>query len=122
MATDVQRYGCIPSSAANNLGEIQKSWELQISCFEEFLGGENDLGLVLLVSLTLWDTPVLFTPPLPLPQHDSGPGCRQKSSLRKLGAGVGGLVTPSGTESPILLRKLGDPESCDSNRAIPRSL
>ena len=25
----------------------------------------------LLVSLTLWDTPVLFTPPLPLPQHMS---------------------------------------------------
>ena len=45
-----------------------KIWELQIPCFEEFWGGENVLGLVPAVSLTLWDTPVLFTPPLPLPQ------------------------------------------------------
>ena len=42
----MQRYGCIPRSAANNLGEIPKNLELQISCFEEFLGGENVLGLV----------------------------------------------------------------------------
>ena len=45
-STGVQRYGCIPRSAANNLGEIPKNWELQISCFEEFFGGENVLGLV----------------------------------------------------------------------------
>ena len=45
-STGVQRYGCIPRSAANNLGEIPKNWELQISCFEEFWGGENVLGLV----------------------------------------------------------------------------
>ena len=46
-----------------------KIWELQISCFEEFWGVERTFwDSSLLVSLTLWDTPTLFTPPLPLPQ------------------------------------------------------
>ena len=31
--------GCIPWSEANNSGEIPQNWELQIFCFEEFLGG-----------------------------------------------------------------------------------
>ena len=67
-STRVQRYGCIPRSAASNLGKIPKNWELQISCFEELLGGENVFG-TRPCALTLWDTPVLFTPPLPLPEN-----------------------------------------------------
>ena len=49
-----------------------KNWELQIPCFEEFFWGGNTLGLVLPSLLALWDTPVLFTPPLPLPQKPPG--------------------------------------------------
>ena len=66
-STGVQRYGYIPQSAANNSGEIPQNWELQIPCFEEFFWGGNTLGTrPCQFSLTLWDTPVLFTPPLPL--------------------------------------------------------
>ena len=42
----VQRYGCIPRSPANYLGEIPQIWELQIPYFEEFFWGGNTLGLV----------------------------------------------------------------------------
>ena len=45
-STGVQRYGCIPQSAANNLEEIPQKLGLQTPCFEEFLGGGNVLGLV----------------------------------------------------------------------------
>ena len=44
-------------------------WELQISWFEEFGVDRTFWDSSLLVSLTLWDTPVLFTPPLGLPRN-----------------------------------------------------
>ena len=44
-----------------------KNCELQISCFEEFWVERTFWDSSLLVSLTLWDTLVLFTPPLPVP-------------------------------------------------------
>ena len=62
------KYGCTevrvyPAECGEtNWERSLKIWELRISCFEEFWDSS------LLVSLTLWDTPVLFTPPLPLPQ------------------------------------------------------
>ena len=46
------KYGCtegykrVPRSAPNKLERSLKNWELQISSFEEFLGGENVLGRV----------------------------------------------------------------------------
>ena len=56
----VERYGRIPRSAANNLGRIPTNWELILKSFS----GEGTLWeSSLLVSLTLWDTPVLCTPP-----------------------------------------------------------
>ena len=85
-STGVQRYGCIPRSAANNLGEIPKNWELQISCFEEFGVERTFWDSSQLVSLTLWDTPVLFTPPLLLPQQEHP---------ETLGAGGPKRVAPS---------------------------
>ena len=46
-----------------------KNWELQISCFEEFLGGENVLGLVpASLPHTLRCACTFYAPPLPLPQ------------------------------------------------------
>ena len=67
------KYGCrkvrvYPTECGEQLGrDPKKIWELQISYFEEFSGVERTFwDLSLLVSLTLWDTPVLFTPPLPL--------------------------------------------------------
>ena len=46
-STGVQRYGCIPRSAAEQLArDPPKNWELQVSCFQEFWGGENVLRLV----------------------------------------------------------------------------
>ena len=45
-STGVERYGCIPQSAANNLGDIPRKWELQNPCFEGVSWGGNTLGLV----------------------------------------------------------------------------
>ena len=45
-----------------------KIWELQISCFEEFLGGENVLGLAPASLPHTLGYAVLFTPPLSLTQ------------------------------------------------------
>ena len=67
-STGVQRYGCIPRSAANNLGEIPQNLGALNPLFWRVFGGEGThWDVSLLVSLTLWDTPVLFTPPLPPP-------------------------------------------------------
>ena len=66
-STGVQRYGRIPWSAANNLGEIPKKSGSSKSLVLKSFWVERTFGdSSLLVSLTLWDTPVLFTPPLPL--------------------------------------------------------
>ena len=46
----------------------QNNWELQISCFEELLGGENVLGLVPASLPHTLGYACTFTPPLPLPQ------------------------------------------------------
>ena len=53
-----------------------KIWELQSkSLVLKSFSGEGTLwDSSLPVSLTLWDTPALFTPPLPLPQIPEGPG------------------------------------------------
>ena len=72
-STGVQRYRCIPRSAANNLGEIPKNLGAPNLLFLKSFRVERTFwDSSLLVSLTLWDTPVLFTPPLPLPKK--GPG------------------------------------------------
>ena len=68
-STGVQRYGCIPRSAANNLGEFpQKLGAPKLLFWRVFLVERTSWDSSLLVSLTLWDTRALFTPPLPLPQ------------------------------------------------------
>ena len=46
-----------------------KNWELQISCFEEFLGGGTVLGLFLASPPHTLGYACTFTPPLPLPQQ-----------------------------------------------------
>ena len=70
----VKRYGCIPRSAANNLGEIPKNWELQISWFEEFLGGENVLGLVpASLPHTLGYACTFYAPTSPSPRNSFWP-------------------------------------------------
>ena len=43
-STGVERYWCIPRSAANNLGEIPQKWELEIPCFKGGFPGEEDFG------------------------------------------------------------------------------
>ena len=43
-----------------------KNWELQIPCLKSFSGSGTRWDSSLLVSLTLWDTPVRLMPPLPL--------------------------------------------------------
>ena len=68
-STGVQRYGCIPCSAANNLGEIPKKFGSSKSLvLKSFWVERTFWDSSLLVSLALWDTPALFAPPLPLPQ------------------------------------------------------
>ena len=47
----------------------------------------------LLVSLTLWDTPVLFTPPLPLPQNQC-PTSSQRVLGQDKGQKVAGFFAP----------------------------
>ena len=64
-----QRYRCIPRSAANNLGKIPLKNESSKSLVLKTFSGESTVwDSSLLVSLTLWDTPVLCTPPLPFTQ------------------------------------------------------
>ena len=46
-----------------------KRWELQIPRCKEFLWEDTLWDLNLPVALTLWDTPVLCTPPLPFSQQ-----------------------------------------------------
>ena len=46
-----------------------KNWELQSLVLKSFSGEGTLWDFSLPVSLTLWDTLALFTPPLPLPQH-----------------------------------------------------
>ena len=46
-----------------------KKWELQIPSFKEFSGRGTLWDSSLPVTLALWDTPVLCTPPLPLSQR-----------------------------------------------------
>ena len=61
-STGVQRYGCIgrdPSKIGSSKSLVLKSFGVERTFWD----------LSLLVSLTLWDTPVLFTRPLPLPQE-----------------------------------------------------
>ena len=61
-------YGCILRSAANNLGEIPKKVGSSKSLVSKSFWVERTFwDSSLLVSLTLWDTPILFMPPLPLP-------------------------------------------------------
>ena len=46
-STGVERYGCIPRSAANNLGEIpQKNGSSKSPCFKEFFRGGTAEGLI----------------------------------------------------------------------------
>ena len=45
-----------------------KNWELKFSCLKICWVERTFWDSSLLVSLTLWDTPALSTPPLPLPQ------------------------------------------------------
>ena len=45
-STDVERYECIPQSAANNFGEVPQKWELQIPCLRKFFWGATTLGLI----------------------------------------------------------------------------
>ena len=69
-STGVERCGCIPQSAANNLGEIPQKMGAPIPLFLKSFSGERTLwDSSLLVTLTLWDTLVLFAHPLPLSQN-----------------------------------------------------
>ena len=62
-STGVKRHGCIPWSAANNLGEIPQSWEPQIPSSKEFSWRENTLGRPFQSpSLSVCTSPL---PPLP---------------------------------------------------------
>ena len=104
-STGVQRYGCILRSAANNLGEISSK-----SLLLKSLSGEGTLwDSSLPASLTLWDTPALFTPPLPLPQTLWVP------RLETLGKSKGGLT--KGGLSPKFSEKIGG-KSFLRNRAF----
>ena len=68
-STGVERYGCIPQSGANNLGEIPQKTGAPNPLFLKSFSGERTLwDSSLPIALTLWDTPVLCTPPLPLSQ------------------------------------------------------
>ena len=76
-STGVQRYGCIPRSAANNFGEIPKKIGSPKPPAPKSLWVERTFwDSSLLVSLTLWDTLVRFTPPLPLPPTNRERGNR----------------------------------------------
>ena len=71
-STGVQRYGGILRSAANNLGEIpQKIGSSKFLVLKSFWVERTFWDSSLLVSLVLWDTPVLFVPPLPSPNSHS---------------------------------------------------
>ena len=50
-----------------------------------------------LVSLTLWDTPVLFTPPLPLPQYETKHRTENSKSIQNV---------PERMLSPVQLSKI----------------
>ena len=66
---EVRVYRGIPRSAANNLGEIPKKIGSSKSLVLKSFRVEGTFwDSSLLVSLALWDTPALFTPPLPLPR------------------------------------------------------
>ena len=70
-STGVQRYGCIPQSAANSLGEIPQNWELQIPCFEQFFWGANTFGLVpASLPHTLGYACTFYAPTSPPPKSD----------------------------------------------------
>ena len=63
----VERYGCIPQSTANNLGEIPRKWGLQMPYFEELFCGRNTLALVpASLPHTLGYACTLYTPTSPL--------------------------------------------------------
>ena len=61
-----------------------KNWELQTPCFEEFSGERTLWDSSLPVSLPLWDTPALLTPPLPLPQKDPEKEGPERDGLQAL--------------------------------------
>ena len=60
-----------------------KNWELQIPCFEEFSGEGTLWDSSLPVSLTLRDTPALYTPRLPLRKDYETSGFGQSTPLIK---------------------------------------
>ena len=70
------KYGCAevrvyPAECGEQLGtDPSKIGSSKSLVFKSFFSGEWTLGdSSLPVSLTLWDTPALLTPPLPLPQN-----------------------------------------------------
>ena len=66
-------------------GRSLKNWELQISCFWRVLGVERTFwDSSLLVSLTLSDTPVLFTPPTSPPPINTEVSEEVSRALRAL--------------------------------------
>ena len=67
--TGVERYGCIPQSAANNLGEIPQRMGAP-NPFEEFFWGGNTLGLVpSSLPHIVGYASTLYAPTSPLPSY-----------------------------------------------------
>ena len=81
------KYGCTevrmyPAECSEQLGRDPSEFGSSKSLvLKSFSGEGTHWDASLLVSLTLWDTPVLFTPPLPLPQKVHAQNCRHSSSL-----------------------------------------
>ena len=67
-STGVQRYGRVSRGVRQTTWERSlKNWSSKSLVLKSFWVERTFWDSSLLVSLTLWDTPVLFTPPLPLP-------------------------------------------------------
>ena len=62
-----------PAECGEQLGrDPSKIGSSKSLVLKSFSGEGTHWDSSLLVSLTLWDTPVLFTPPLPLPKGQQG--------------------------------------------------
>ena len=84
------KYGCTevrvyPAECGEQLGTDPSKIESSKSLVLKSFSGEGTLwDSSLPVSLTLWDTPALFTPPLPLPQNFPQEKNRLTTCHRKL--------------------------------------
>ena len=95
-----------------------KNWELQIPCFEVFSGEGTLWDSSLPVSLSLWDTPALFTPHFPSPKscaksckvaQSRAKSCKvaqSRGKSRKIGENRGSFPMERGSRRKGALRDL----------------